>query len=57
MKGTKRWSALMMVAVALVCGCATAHQRHAQTQESDQKERIDAVVNDRSTWVDPAHLY
>lgn len=57
MKNPKHHFAAVAVVIATVLGCVaprTATPPPTGQEIDDLKARIDAAVNDRSNWVDPA---
>ena len=46
---------LLVIALIALCSCSTTPSGKAQANQTDEFETIDSILNDRSTWVDPAY--
>ena len=45
---------LLVIGLIALCSCSTTPSSKAQTDQTDEFETIDSILNDRSKWVDPA---
>jgi len=50
---------IIAVGTLFLCGCATGSNHGLQVRDRarDPYPAVDSLVNDRQTWVDPAHLF